>query len=238
MYNFNVDILAFGAHPDDVECAVGGIILSQIQKGNKVAIVDLTKGELGSSETTELRAVETFEASKILGITYRENLEMEDGFIDNSKPNKLAIIRMIRKYQPKIVLAPALNDRHPDHKSAANLISEASFLAGLPKIKTEINIKKQLPNRPIAVYHYIQDLFIEPDVVIDISSTFENKIKAIKAYKSQFSQPNNDQPNGANALVKQIEATNSIFGRSINVKFAEGLNANRYIGTNDIMNLI
>lgn len=238
MKNFNVDILAFGAHPDDVECAVGGIILSQIQKGNKVVIVDLTKGELGSSGTAELRALETIEASKILGITYRENLEMEDGFIDNSKSNKLAIIKIIRKYQPKIVLTPALNDRHPDHKSAAKLISEASFLAGLTKIKTEINAKKQLPHRPIAVYHYIQDLFIEPDVVIDISDTFENKMKAVKAYKSQFLQPNYDQPNGANALIKHIEATNSIFGRAINVKFAEGLNANRYIGTNDIMNLI
>lgn len=238
MKNFHVDILAFGAHPDDVECAVGGIILSQTQKGNKAAIVDLTKGELGSSGTVELRALETVEASKILGIAHRENLGLEDGFIDNSRPNKVAVIEMIRKYRPKIVLAPALNDRHPDHASAAKLISEASFLAGLAKIKTETGTKKQSPHRPNAVYHYIQDLFIEPDVVIDISGTFENKMKAIKAYKSQFLQPNNGQPNGANALIRQIEATNSIFGRAINVQFAEGLNVNRYLGTNDIMNLI
>lgn len=238
MKNFNVDILAFGAHPDDVECAVGGIVLSQTQKGNKAAIVDLTKGELGSSGTVELRSLETIEASKILGIIFRENLGMEDGFIENNKPNKLAIIKMIRKYRPKIILAPALYDRHPDHGSTAKLISEAAFLAGLAKIKTEIDTKKQSPHRPIAVYHYIQDLFIEPDVVINISDTFENKMKAIKAYKSQFLQPNNDQPNGANALIRQIEATNSIFGRAINVQFAEGLNVNRYLGTNDLMNLI
>jgi N-acetylglucosamine malate deacetylase 1 len=237
MNDYKVDILAFGAHPDDVECAVGGTILSQIQKGYKVAIVDLTRGELGSSGTVEIRNDETIEASKILGIHHRENLEMEDGFIENSKTSKLKIIEVIRKYQPKIILATALNDRHPDHENASKLITDASFLSGLVKIKTEIDNNKQIPHRPIAVYHYIQDLLIKPDFVIDISHTFDDKMKAIKAYKSQFLQVNNTEPNGANALLKQIEATNSIFGRAINVKFAEGFNSNRYIGTNDIMNL-
>lgn len=237
MKDYKVDILAFSAHPDDVECAIGGTILSQIQKGNKVAIVDLTRGELGSSGTVDVRNSETIEASKILGIHFRENIEMEDGFISNDKISKLAIIKTIRKYQPKIILATALNDRHPDHGNAAKLIAEASFLSGLVKIKTEIDNNKQLPHRPIAVYHYIQDLFIKPDFVIDISHTFDDKMKAIKAYKSQFLQANNAEPNGANALLKQIESTNSILGRAINVKFAEGFNSNRYIGTNDIMNL-
>jgi len=231
MNDLKTDILAFGSHPDDVECAIGGTILSQIQRGYKVAIIDLTKGELGSSGTAKIRSKETIDASKILGITYRENLEMEDGFIDNSKSNKLAIIRMIRKYQPKIILATAIYDRHPDHESTAKLISESSFLSGLVKIKTEIDEMQQLPHRPITVYHYIQDLFIKPDIVIDISNTFEDKMKAIKAYKSQFLQSNNNQPNGANALLKHIEATNSIFGRAINKKFAEGFTTNRSIGT-------
>lgn len=237
MNEYKVDILTFGAHHDDVECAIGGTILSQIQRGNKVAIIDLTRGELGSSGTVDIRNSETVEASKILGIHYRENLEMEDGFISNDKISKLDIIKTIRKYQPKIILATALNDRHPDHLNAAKLIAEASFLSGLVKIKTEINNKQQLPHRPVVVYHYIQDLLIKPDFVIDISHTFDVKMQAIKAYKSQFLQSNNIEPNGANALLKQIEATNSIFGRAINVKYAEGFTINRYIGTNDIMNL-
>ena len=145
---------------------------------------------------------------------------------------------MIRKYKPKIILATATYDRHPDHANTAKLISEASFLSGLAKIKTEIKNENQSPHRPIAVYNYIQDLYIKPDFVIDISNTFDVKMKAIKAYKSQFLQSNNNQHNGANALLTHIEATNRIFRRAINVKYAEGFTANRYIGTNDIMNLI
>lgn len=237
MNEYKVDILAFGAHPDDVECAIVGTILSQIQRGNKVAIIDLTRGELGSSGTVEIRNNETIEASKVLGIKNRENLEFEDGFIENNKTSKLKIIEIIRKYQPEIILATAINDRHPDHEIASKLILEASFLSGLVKIKTKINNKQQLPHRPVVVYHYIQDLLIKLDFVIDISHTFDVKMQAIKAYKSQFLQSNNIEPNGANALLKQIEATNSIFGRAINVKYAEGFTINRYIGTNDIMNL-
>lgn len=238
MNDFKVDILAIGAHPDDVECAIGGTILSQIQKGHKIAIIDLTRGELGTSGSVNIRNNETIEASKILGINYRENLEFEDGFIGNNKEFILKLISTIRKYQPKIILATAIVDRHPDHQNAAKLISEASFLSGLIKIETTLNNKLQLPHRPSAVYNYIQDEFIEPDFVIDISNKFKDKMSAIKAYKSQFLQTNNVEPNGANALLKQIEATNSIFGRAINVKYAEGFSTNRYIGINDIMNLV
>jgi len=238
MNKYKVDILAFGAHPDDVECAIGGTILTQIKKGYTVAIIDLTKGELGSSGSVQIRAKETELASRMLGVTFRENLKISDGFIENNTSNKIKVIKMIRKYRPKIVLTTALHDRHPDHMNTAKLIIDASFLSGLKKIVTNNKNINQLPHRPMAIYNYIQDLYIKPDFVIDISNSFEDKLKVIKAYESQFLRSTNNQPNGPNALLKQIESMNSIFGRAVNTKFAEGFTANRYLGTDDIMNLI
>lgn len=233
-----VDILAFGAHPDDVECAVGGVIMKQIINDGKVAIVDLTKGELGSAGTPAIRHQESLNATKILGVQYRESLSFEDGDIENNKINRLLVMEVIRKYQPHIILTNALHDKHPDHAKAAQLITEAAFFSGLSKIETKIEGKSQTAYRPLAVYHYIQDYFIIPDFVVDISDVFDGKMEAIKSYKSQFLQTNNTQPNGANALLGQIEATNKIFGRAINVKYAEGFSANRYIGAKNIMDLI
>lgn len=235
----NIDILAFGAHPDDVECAVAGIVLSATANHEKVVICDLTKGELGSFGDEHSRKNESEIASKMLNLFAREQLDLEDGNIENSHENRLKVIRVIRKYRPKIILANAIRDRHPDHHKAAELVSEASFLAGLKKIVTfDDEGKSQEKWRPEAVYHYIQDLFMEPSVVVDISAYFDQKMEVIKAYNSQFVTANDNKANGIMNLLKQIESTNQIFGRAINVKYAEGLTSERYVGTRNLLDLL
>lgn len=238
MIDHRVDILAFGAHPDDVECAAGGTLAAETRQGYQTAIVDLTRGELGSFGSPEIRNAEALKAQELLHVSFRENLGMPDGFIVNNKENQLAVISMIRKYRPTIVLANALHDRHPDHQQAAKLVSSAAYLAGLRKIETFHEGEAQLPHRPAAVYHYIQDLLTEPDIVMDISQDFDHKMKAVQAYGSQFVHNNDVAHNGSKALLKQIEATNSIFGRAINVQYAEGFTVNRYIGTNNLLQLL
>jgi bacillithiol biosynthesis deacetylase BshB1 len=196
MNPYKIDILAFGAHPDDVECAAAGVLIKHIGMGKTVAIIDLTAGEMGSYGTAESRKSEAEIASKILGIQYREQLNLPDGSIENNEECRLKIIQMIRKYQPDIVLCNAIHDRHPDHANAAKLVADACFLSGLKMKKTVDNNEEQLPWRPNAVYHYIQDYYIEPDFVIDISLEMETKLKAIRAFESQFVTPNSNDANG------------------------------------------
>lgn len=234
----SIDILAFGAHPDDVECAAAGIILKTISNHGKVVIVDLTRGELGSFGDEHSRKKEASEASKMLAIFHREQLDLMDGNIENSHENRLKVVQLIRKYQPKIILANAVCDRHPDHNKAADLIREAAFLAGLRKIETFNEGIIQHKWRPRAVYHYVQDYFIKPDVVVDITDFFERKIEVIKAYDTQFVSAADPSVVGILNLLKQIEATNQIFGRAIGVRYAEGFTCDRYIGTKDLLDLI
>lgn len=238
MNDFKIDILAFGAHPDDVECAAAGVIISTIKKGGTVILVDLTRGEMGSYGTVETRKEEAVTAAQIMGVKIREQLNLPDGKITNTAQNQQKIIQLIRKYKPKIVLANAFNDRHPDHRKAAKLVADACFLSGLKMNVTKFDEKEQEHWRPNAVYHYIQDYFMRPSFVVDISEHFNTKMETIKAYKSQFVTAKDDNPNGIIALLDQIKATNQIFGRAINTKYAEGFIAKRYVGIENIVNLI
>lgn len=233
-----VNILAFGAHPDDVECAAAGVLIKHIEMGKTAAIVDLTAGEMGSFGSPEMRKSEAEIASKILGIQFREQLDLPDAGIENNEESRIKIIQMIRKYQPDIVLCNAIHDRHPDHAHAAKLVADASFLSGLKMKKTYDKGTEQKAWRPKAVYHYIQDYFVEPDFVIDISAQMELKLNAIRAFESQFVTPKTDEPNAISGLIHQIKSTNSIFGRPINALYAEGFTVSRYLGVDHFYNLI
>ncbi|MCB0409893.1 MAG: bacillithiol biosynthesis deacetylase BshB1, partial [Flavobacteriales bacterium] len=189
-----VDILAIGVHPDDVELSCSGTILKHIAQGKKVGILDLTIGELGSRGSGELRLVEASNSAKLLGVEFRENIGLADGFFENDKESQLAIIKMIRKYQPEVVLANAVRDRHPDHGRASKLISDACFYSGLLKIETELEGKQQTHWRPKAVYHYIQDRLIKPDFVVDVSEFVDKKIASIQCFSSQFYNPESKEP--------------------------------------------
>lgn len=235
--NTKVDILAFGAHPDDVECAAAGVLIKHITIGKSVAIVDLTAGEMGSYGTVEKRKMEAAAAALILGIKQREQLNLPDGGIENNETNRLLIIEMIRKYRPEIVLANAIHDRHPDHANAAKLVADAAFLSGLKRKKTFYNSSEQEAWRPEAVYHYIQDYFIEPGFVIDITKQMDKKMETILAFESQFVEPKDKQPNSILGLIDQIKNMNSIYGRPINAAYAEGFTTGRYIGVNDFYQL-
>jgi bacillithiol biosynthesis deacetylase BshB1 len=235
-----MDILAFAAHPDDVELSCSGTLMKAISQGKKVGIIDLTQGELGSRGTIETRYAEAATASEIMGLSYRENLKMADGFFEINEANKRLIIQMIRKYRPQIVLANAIEDRHPDHGRAAQLVSEACFLAGLHRIETEYEGQQQKAYRPKAVYHYIQDYYIKPDFVVDITPFIERKIEAIKAYKTQFYDPNSTEPqtpiSGAE-FFDFIKGRMLQFGRPIGAQYAEGFTVEREIGVEDLFDL-
>ena len=227
-----VDILAIGAHPDDVELGCGGTLAKLILEGKKAAIVDLTQGELGTRGTNITRAQEAASASEILGISARENLKMKDGFILNSEEYQMQIVKMIRKYQPEIVLANAVDDRHPDHAKAAKLVSDACFLSGLVKIETELDGENQKQWRPKQVFHYIQWKHITPDFVIDISNFMEKKIKACLAYKTQFYDPNSNEPMTPIATKDFLESLTyraQDLGRLSGVEFAEGFTTEKLL---------
>ena len=227
-----VDILAIGAHPDDVELGCGGTLAKLISEGKKVAIVDLTQGELGTRGTNVTRAQEAASASEILGISARENLKMKDGFILNSEEYQMQIVKMIRKYQPEIVLANAIDDRHPDHAKAAKLVSDACFLSGLVKIETELDGENQKQWRPKQVFHYIQWKHITPDFVIDISNFMEKKIEACLAYKTQFYDPDSKEPMTPIATKDFLESLTyraQDLGRLSGVEFAEGFTTEKLL---------
>lgn len=235
-----LDILAFAAHPDDVELSASGTLMKHIAAGARVGIVDLTQGELGSRGTVEGRYAEAADASKIMGIHHRENLKMPDGFFEIDEENKIKIIEQIRRFRPKIVLANAISDRHPDHGRAAKLVSEACYYSGLRMIETKWDGKEQEAYRPAAVYHYIQDYYLQPDLVVDITPFFEKKIEAIKAFKSQFYDPKSDEPEtpiSGKEFFRFVEARMIEFGRPIGVKYAEGFTVERFPGVENLFDL-
>ncbi|GIV27494.1 MAG: bacillithiol biosynthesis deacetylase BshB1 [Bacteroidia bacterium] len=236
-----LDILAFGAHPDDVEISCAGTILKHVEMGYKVGIIDLTGGELGTRGNKELRLQEASKAAELLGVTIRENLHMRDGFFRNDEEHQLKIIQKIRQYQPEIILANAPTDRHNDHGRAAQLVKEAAFLSGLIKVETEYNGQKQKAWRPRSVYHYIQDYYLEPSFVVDISNYFEKKMEVLKCYASQFYNPNSNEPETSISrkdFFDVIESKARLWGRYISAEFAEGYIANRLVGVKDIFDLL
>lgn len=220
-----LDILAVGVHPDDVELGCGGLILNQVAKGDKVGILDLTQGELGTRGTAKTRKEEATAAAKILGVQVRENLKFKDGFFRHDNEHVLDVIKILRKYQPEIVLMNAPYDRHPDHGRSATLVRDAVFLSGLSKIETKLNGKKQIAFRPNAAYSYIQALHIKPDFAVDISNVFEKKMEAVLAYKTQFFNPTRT---GENTFISSPEFLDFVKARAVHfgvpsgVKYAEG----------------
>ncbi|NNF02654.1 MAG: bacillithiol biosynthesis deacetylase BshB1 [Bacteroidia bacterium] len=236
-----LDILAFGAHPDDVEISASGTIAKHVKGGKTAGIVDLTRGELGTRGNADLRLEEAKQSAKILGLAARENLGLADGFFMNDKQSQLALVQVIRKYQPDIVLANAVTDRHPDHGKAAKLVSDACFLSGLIKVETELDGEKQKAWRPSAIYHYIQDRDIKPDFVVDISDYIDFKVNSIKAFKSQFYDPDSKEPETAISSKKFLDSIKerpAELGRSIGVSYAEGFTVERNLGVNDLFDLI
>ncbi len=236
-----LDILAFGAHPDDVELSCSGTILKHIHLGKKAGIIDMTSGELGTRGNAELRNAEAAEAAKILGLAVRESLNFADGFFQNDQEHQLKIISVIRKYQPEIILCNAVADRHPDHGKASQLLSDATFLARLIKIETVSDGKKQEAWQTKAIYHYIQDRYIKPDFVIDISDFMEKKMEAVKAYHSQFYNPHSNEPETAissKEFLEFITGRSAEMGRKINVKYAEGFTMERIPGVNSLFDLL
>ena len=235
-----LDILAFGAHPDDVELGCGATIAKEISLGKKVGIIDLTRGELGTRGSAEIRDQEAAAAAKILGVSARENLAFRDGFFTNDEKHQLEIIKMIRKYQPEIVLCNAIDDRHIDHGKGSKLVSDACFLAGLRRIETTVNGEEQEAWRPKLVYHYIQWKNIEPDFVVDVSDFMQQKIDAVMAYSSQFYDPNSNEPVSPIAtknFTESIEYRAKDLGRLVFADYAEGFTVERYVAVNSLSNL-
>jgi len=236
-----LDILAFGAHPDDVELGCGGTVAKEISKGKKVGIIDLTRGELGTRGSVDLRNQESKLASNILGLVLRENLNFKDGFFQNNELNQIEIIKVIRKYRPEIVLCNAEDDRHIDHPKAAELVSSACFLSGLRKIETIDNGKNQLEWRPKNVYHYIQWKNSSPDFLVDISGFISIKLEAIKAYSSQFYDPNSNEPEtpiSTKNFIDNVINRSADLGRLIGVEHAEGFTSKKSLGINTLEDLI
>jgi len=236
-----VDILAFGAHPDDVELSASGTLLKYINQGKKVAIVDLTEGELGSRGTNITRSNEANLAASILGIEARVNLNLGDGFFEYNQENLIKVVEQIRFFKPEIVFANAIDDRHPDHGKGSKLVSDACFLSGLLKIKTNYQGESQEHHRPKVVYHYIQDRFIKPDFVIDVSEFIKLKFEAIFAYKTQFYNPEMEGPQtpiSSENFIDFLKGRMATMGREIDVPFAEGFTVERTIGVNNLFDLI
>lgn len=235
-----LDILVFAAHPDDAELSCSGTIYSHILQGKKVGIIDLTLGELGTRGTAEIRAQEAAASAKILKLAVRENLHFRDGFFQNDEAHQLEVVKAIRKYEPSIILANAITDRHPDHGRAAQLVTDACFLSGLKQVKTFLDHEAQLPWRPKAVYHYIQSIFIKPDFVVDISETWETKLAAIRAFKSQFYNPDSDEPEtfiSTPAFMEFIASRDREMGHSIGAAYGEGFTIERNIGVKNLFYL-
>jgi len=236
-----LDILVFASHPDDAELGCGGTIAKQTGLGDKVGIIDITRGELGTRGTPETRQKEATDAASILGVAVRENLLLPDGFFQNTPESQLSVLRVIRKYQPRIILANAVYDRHIDHAKGASLVYDASFLSGLIKIETTGESgTRQAPWRPEAVYHYVQSQFIAPDFVVDISDQWETKMKAIKAFTSQFFNPGSQEPEtyiSKPGFLKMLEARAVEYGHAIGATYGEGFTVRRFIGVNSLFDL-
>jgi bacillithiol biosynthesis deacetylase BshB1 len=234
-------ILAIGAHPDDVELGCGATIAKEISLGKKVGILDLTKGELGTRGSAEIRADEAKNGAKILGVAIRENLGFADGFFVNDEKHQLEVIKIIRKYKPEIVLCNAFDDRHIDHPKGSKLVSDACFLSGLAKVETKLDGVKQEAWRPKFVYHYIQWKNLEPDFVVDVSGFMDKKMEAVKAYSSQFYDPNSTEPSSpisSKNFLDSVLYRAQDLGRLVGVEYAEGFNTERYVAVKSFDNLV
>lgn len=240
MANTKLDILAFAAHPDDAELACSGTLIKQIKQGYKVGIVDLTQGDLGTRGSVETRMEEAQASAEIMGLSARENLKMPDGFFEETEDNLKRVIYAIRKYQPDVIFANAVSDRHPDHGRGSHLVSRACFLAGLVKIETLDDGKIQPPWRPKNVYHYIQYRYIQPDFIVDITKEWDTKLAAIKAFKSQFFDPQSNEPKtliASSKFLDYIDARAKEFGSAIEVAYGEGFTSERPLTVNNILDL-
>jgi len=227
------DILAFGVHPDDVELGCSGTIIACVSQGKKVAVVDLTKGELGTRGSAETRRNEAAAAAEVMGVFARENLGMADGFFQNDEENIRKVITAVRKYRPEIVLCNAPEDRHPDHGRSSKLVSDASFLAGLRKIETSVDGVAQQEWRPKYVFHYIQDRYLKPDFVFDISSSFQQKMKSVLCYTTQFNTTDTSEPETYISRPDFLDVIRSralMFGKRIGVEYAEGYITTKMVG--------
>lgn len=234
-------ILAIAVHPDDIELSAAGTLITHAKKGQQVGIVDLTQGELGTRGSAELRLKEAQDAAQIMGVAVRENAGMADGFFRNDEEHQRKLIHYIRKYQPDIVIANALADRHPDHGRAGRLIADACFLAGLRKVETLEDGKPQEAWRPKRIFHMIQDRFAEPTIIVDISDAFEQKIESMKAYKSQFHNPDSDEPMtyiASQDFSEAIKARALLLGKRIGVRYGEGFICENVPGISDLDKLV
>ncbi|MEC3880189.1 bacillithiol biosynthesis deacetylase BshB1 [Parapedobacter sp. 10938] len=238
-----LDLLVVAVHPDDAELGCGGTIVKHVQMGKKVGVVDLTRGELGTRGTAESRDEEAAQAAEILGLSARENLGLRDGFFRNDEPHQLAVIQAIRKYQPDMIISNALVDRHPDHGRAGDLVNDAVFLAGLRKIETHLEDgTPQSPHRPRLLLQFIQDYYIKPDIAVDVTDQWADKIKAIKAYRSQFHSDTYapDEPEtyiSKPDFMEYIEGRAREYGKYIGAKYAEGFTCRRLLGVDDLFML-
>lgn len=236
-----LDLLVFAVHPDDAELGCSGTILKHIALGKKVGIVDFTRGELGTRGSAAIRDTEAADSANIMGLHARENLRFRDGFFENNELHQLEVVKMIRKYQPELVLTNALHDRHPDHGRAGDLAHDACFLSGLSKVKTEIDGMAQEAWRPRLLLQYIQDRYIQPDIIIDITPYFETKIAAIKAFKTQFFNPDLEEPD---TYISSPEFFESIigrareFGKSVGATYGEGFTSRKLLGVDNLFNLM
>jgi len=234
-------ILAVGVHPDDVELGAAGTLLKHVQQGQAVGILDLTQGELGSRGTAATRYTEAAEACKAMGISIRHNLKLRDGFFENNETSQRKVIEMIRHYRPDIILANAYYDRHPDHGRAAQLIEDACFLSGLKKVETTYEGKAQEHWRPSRVFHYIQDRYIQPDFIVDITATFAQKMEAVKCYTTQFSTQGDDQTVtyiSQPGFLQNIESRARQLGHGIGVTYGEGFCSRAQLGLKDLDQLL
>jgi len=236
-----IDVLAFAAHPDDAELACAGTLIKLKSQGKKVGIIDLTKGELGTRGSAEIRAEEANAAAQIMQLDLRENLDLGDGYFEIEKNALHSVIRAIRQYEPEIVLANAITDRHPDHGRGSDLVRRASFMAGLRRIETEVDGQSQEPWRPKSLFHYIQFRYIQPDFVVDITPFIELKMEAIKAFKSQFHDPNSNEPStmiSSEKFLQFVHARSREMGAVIEKDFGEGFTVERTLEIKDLMDLV
>jgi bacillithiol biosynthesis deacetylase BshB1 len=236
-----LDILAFGVHPDDVELGCSGTLMAAMAEGKQVGIVDLTRGELGTRGSAEIRSTEAANAAAVLGISIRENLGLADGFFQNNEVSLRRVIEVIRKYQPEIILANALDDRHPDHGRSAKLVADAAFLSGLRKVETTGDGRQQDIWKPAYVFHYIQDRFLEPAFVVDITGYMDKKLEAVLAYTTQFFNPELNEPQTYISSPQFLETVKSralMLGKRIGVGFAEGFCTEKTIGISSLDALV
>lgn len=238
-----LDILAIVAHPDDAELCAGGTLIKMVRMGKKVGIVDLTKGDLGSRGTPEIRMQEAAAASQILGLTARDNLGYRDGFFRNDEEHQLGVIRMIRRFRPEILIANSLQDRHPDHGRAAQLVKTASFYSGLRMLKTEWSGQVQQEWRPKKIFYFIQDQYLEPDFVVDITAHFAEKQQAMRAYSTQFFNPEDTSDDPVTHISSKhfwdfMEARAREMGHKIGVTYGEGFQYEGTLKVDDLMDQI